>query len=103
MINWDEYQYNQDICLRILNEGTVNEISVKLLEYGWHQHGRIRITAIVQITKSDDEDKWPISAKIELPIKTEGNIEFIMIESKPGIPRFKSIRRGEVVSLCDLN
>lgn len=103
MINWDDYNYNQEICLRVLNQGVINEIVVKLLEYGWHEHGRIRITAIVEIIKSDDNDKWPVNAKIELPIKTDGEISFIMLEHKKSIPRHKSIMRGEIVSLCNVN
>lgn len=103
MINWDDYNYNQEICLRVLSDGVINEIVVKLLEYGWHEHGRIRITAIVEIVKSDDNDKWPVNAKIELPIKTDGEISFIMLEHKQSIPRHKSIMRGEIVSLCNVN
>lgn len=103
MINWDDYNYNQEICLRVLSDGVINEIVVKLLEYGWHEHGRIRITAIVEIIKSDDNDKWPVNAKIELPIKTDGEISFIMLEHKQSIPRHKSIMRGEIVSLCNVN
>ena len=103
MINWDDYNYNQEICLRVLNQGVINEIVVKLLEYGWHEHGRIRITAIVEIIKSDDNDKWPVNAKIELPIKTDGEISFIMLEHKKSSPRHKSIMKGEIVALCNVN
>ena len=103
MINWDDYNYNQEICLRVLNQGVINEMVVKLLEYGWHAHGRIKITAIVEIVKSDDNDKWPIKAKIELPIKTDGEISFIMLEHKQSIPRHKSIMKGEIVALCNVN
>ncbi len=103
MINWDDYNYNQEICLRVLNQGVINEIVVKLLEYGWHEHGRIRITAIVEIIKSDDNDKWPVNGKIELPIKTDGEISFIMLEHKQSIPRHKSIMKGEIVELCNVN
>lgn len=102
MINWDDYKYNQEICLRILNNGVINELVVKLLEYGWHQHGRIRITAIVEIIKSDDDSKWPISAKIELPIKTDGEISFIMLEHKESIPRCKTIMKGEIIEICNI-
>ena len=102
MINWDDYKYNQEICLRILNNGVINELVVKLLEYGWHQHGRIRITAIVEIIISDDDSKWPISAKIELPIKTDGEISFIMLEHKESIPRCKTIMKGEIIEICNI-
>lgn len=102
MINWDDYKYNQEICLRILNNGVINELVVKLLEYGWHQHGRIRITAIVEIIKSDAASKWPISAKIELPIKTDGEISFIMLEHKESIPRCKTIMKGEIIEICNI-
>ena len=102
MINWDEYNYNQEICLRILNNGNINEVVVKLLEYGWHAHGRIKITAIVEIVKSDDAEKWPVDAKMELPIKTDGVINFIMLEHKQSIPRHKTIHEGEIVALCNI-
>lgn len=103
MINWDDYKYNETICLRILNDGQVDETVVKLLEYGWHEHGRIRITAIVEIISSSDESKWHIGAKMELPIKTDGVISFIMLEHTPGIPRHKTIHRGEIIAICNLD
>jgi len=102
MINWDDYNYNQEICLRILNYGTINEVVVKLLEYGWHAHGRIKITAIVEIIKSDDNEKWPVDAIMELPIKTDSVIKFIMLEHKQNIPRYKTIHEGEIVALCNI-
>ena len=103
MINWDDYKYNEEICLRILNDGNIDEVVVKLLEYGWHEHGRIRITAIVQIVKSSNESKWHLDAKMELPIKTDGVISFIMLEHLAGIPRHKTIHTGEIVALCNVN
>ena len=103
MINWDDYKYEEEICLRILNGGDIDEVVVKLLEYGWHAHGRIRITAIVEIVKSSDESKWHLGAKMELPIKTEGVISFIMLEHTNYVPRHKTIHTGEIVALCNVN
>jgi len=103
MVNWDDYNYGQEICLRILNDGVVDELVVKMIEYGWHAHGRIKITSIVEIIKSDNVSKWPVSAKIEFPIKTDGEISFIMLEHKESIPRHKTIMKGEIVGLCNLN
>jgi hypothetical protein len=102
MINWEDYKYNEEVCLRILSEGSVDETSVKLLEYGWHAHGRIKITAIVEILKSSNESKWHIGAKMELPIKTDGEISFIMLEHTNYVPRHKTIHKGEIVALCDI-
>jgi hypothetical protein len=100
MIDWDLYKYNEEICIRVLNEGVINEMTVKLLDYGWHEHGRIRITAIVEIIKSDDPTKWHLGAKIELPIKTDGKIKFHIIEKTLNIPRQKTVYEGEIIAVC---
>ena len=101
MIDWNDYNYNQEVEIRVLNEGTINELTLKLLDYGWHEHGRIRITAILEVTKSDDVQKWHIGAKLELPIKTDGVIKFIQLEKTPNIPRFKTIREGEIIAFIN--
>lgn len=99
MIDWDSYKYGEEICLKILHLDEIKEIRVKLLEYGWHEHGRIRITAILEIISSDSPE-FSIGAHLELPIKTDGVIDFIMIEHLPGIPRHKTIHTGEIVAVC---
>lgn len=100
MIDWDSYQYNEEICIRVLVEGVVNEMTVKLIDYEWHAHGRIKITAIVEIIKSDDPSKWHLGAKIELPIKTDGKIKFHILEKTPNLPRLKTVYEGEIVAVC---
>jgi hypothetical protein len=98
MINWEDYNYNQEVCIQILNNGEIDNVTVKLLEYGWHEHGRIKITAIVEILNSSDEKKWHIGAKMELPIKTDGEISFIMLEHTNYVPRHKTIHKGEIIA-----
>jgi len=101
MIDWDNYNYNQEVSIKVLNEGVVNELTLKLLDYGWHAHGRIKITAILEVIKSDDLNKWHIGAILELPIKTDGLIKFIQIEHNQNPPRLKTIRECEIIAFTN--
>jgi hypothetical protein len=102
MINWDDYKYNQKFSLSIEDGERTDEVQVQLIEYGWHEHGRIKITAKLQVMSSDKPVVWHKDAIIELPIKTEGVISFIVLEHTSNIPRYKTIHKGEIKKMTVL-
>jgi hypothetical protein len=71
MINLEKLPYNT--VLSLLFDDSVR-IECKIKEYAWSPH-RHPLYAILEIIKTEDHEKWPISSEMYFPLEAEEDVD----------------------------
>ena len=93
MINWEEYKFNEEHNVQIVDGEETFTLKVKMIEYEWSLH-RKPYLADVQIIESNNETIYPLESIMRLPIKTEENINFLLFAPIDKAPAREFKRKG---------
>jgi len=78
MINWEEYNYNDELNLKLVEtNGVTIDLKVVFEDTEWTPH-RHPYLADVKILESSDETMYPLNGVMRLPLHTEDTLKFLM-------------------------
>jgi hypothetical protein len=95
MINWEEYKFNEEHNLEIMDGDRIFELKVKITEYEWSLH-RKPMLADVQIVESSDLEMYPLNSIMRLPMVTEDFVNFLLFAPIHMSPAREFKRKGYI-------
>lgn len=93
MINWLDLKFNQTLSMTIVNDNTIYDLKVKLVEYEYSVH-RHPLIADVKIIESTDIETYPIDSIMRLPIETKDFVNFLLFAPIDMAPAREFKREG---------
>lgn len=99
MINWEDYKFNEEHNVQIIDGEETFTLKVKMIEFEWSLH-RKPYLADVQIIESNNEVVYPLESIMRLPIKTEEQINFLLFAPIDKAPAREFKRKG-LISLIN--
>jgi len=98
MINWEEYNLNEEHNVQIIDEEQTFTLKVKLIEYEWSLH-REPYLADLKVLETNDETMYPLDSIMRLPIKTKDNVNFLLFSPIDMAPAREFKRKGNITLL----
>lgn len=98
MINWEEYDFNEEHSVKIVDGENTFNLKVKVIEYEWSLHRKPYI-ADVQVVESNDVEEYPLNSIMRLPLKTEDFINFLLFAPCHMSPARELKRKGFITLL----
>jgi len=78
MINWEQYNYNDKLDLKLVeNDGTTIDLKVMFEDTEWTPHRHLYL-ADIKILESSDETMYSLNGIMRLPLLTEDALKFLM-------------------------
>jgi hypothetical protein len=86
MINWEQYNYNDKLDLKLVeSNGTIIDLKVVFEDTEWTPH-RHPYLADIKIIESSDETMYPLNGIMRLPLLTKDSLKFLLFcptDTKP--------------------
>jgi len=98
MINWEEVKFNQEFCIKIVDEDKQFDLKGMLVEYEWTLHREPHI-ADVKVIESNDEEIYPLDSIMRLPIETKEYVNFLLFAPCDKSPAREFKRKGNITLL----
>lgn len=95
MINWEEYKFNEEHCVQIVDGDKTFILKVKIVEYEWSLH-RHPLLADVKVIESNDIETYPIDSIMRLPIETKDFVNFLLFAPCDMSPNREFKRKGTI-------
>lgn len=99
MINWQDYKFNQEHDVQIIDEEEIFTLRVKMIEYEWSIH-REPYLADLQVIETNNELIYPLESIMRLPIRTQDNVNFLLFAPIDKAPAREFKRKG-LISLIN--
>jgi len=99
MINWEDYKFNQEHNVQIIDEKETFTLKVKMIEYEWSLH-REPYLADLKVIATNNELIYPLESIMRLPIKTKDNVNFLLFAPIDMAPAREFKRKG-LISLIN--
>ena len=99
MINWEEYDFNDEQEVQIVDGDKTFTLKVKLIEYEWSLH-REPYLADLKVIETNNEKIYPLESIMRLPIKTKDNVNFLLFAPIDMAPTREFKRKG-LISLIN--
>jgi hypothetical protein len=98
MINWEEYNFNEEHNLQIVDDNETFTLKVKMIEYEWSLH-REPYLADLKVIETNNEEIYPLDSIMRLPIKTKDNVNFLLFAPCDMAPAREFKRKGNITLL----
>jgi hypothetical protein len=98
MINWEEYKFNEEHNVQIVDGENTFTLKVKMIEYEWSLH-REPYIADLKVIETNDETMYPLDSIMRLPIKTQDNVNFLLFAPIDMAPAREFKRKGNITLL----
>ena len=98
MINWENYKFNEEHNVQIIDEDQTFTLKVKLIEYEWSLH-REPYLADLKVLETNEETMYPLDSIMRLPIKTKDNVNFLLFSPIDMASAREFKRKGNITLL----
>jgi len=95
MINWEDYKFNEELSLQIIDDELTFKLKVKIIEYEWSLH-RHPFLADIQIVESDNHEVYPLNSIMRLPLETKETFTFLLFAPNEKEPNRAKIYLGKL-------
>ena len=95
MINWEDYKFNEEHLIQIIDDDKIFNLKVKMVEYEWSLH-RHPLLADVKIINSNDIEEYPLDSIMRLPIETKDYVNFLLFAPCDKSPGRELKRKGNI-------
>ena len=93
MINWEDYKFNDEHNVQIIDENETFTLKIKMIEYEWSVH-RKPYLADLKVIETTNETMYPLDSIMRLPINTEEKINFLLFAPIDKAPAREFKRKG---------
>ncbi len=98
MINWEDYNFNEEHNLQIVDGNETFTLKVKLVEYEWSLH-REPYIADLKVIETSNEEMYPMDSVMRLPIETKDSVNFLLFAPCDMSPAREFKRKGNITLL----
>ena len=99
MINWEDYKFNDEHNVQIIDENETFTLKIKMIEYEWSLN-RKPYLADLKVIATTNEEIYPLDSIMRLPINTEEKINFLLFAPIDKAPAREFKRKG-LISLIN--
>jgi hypothetical protein len=99
MINWEDYKFNDEHNVQIIDENETFILKIKMIEYEWSLN-RKPYLADLKVIETTNETIYPLDSIMRLPINTEEKVDFLLFAPIDMAPAREFKRKG-LISLIN--
>lgn len=95
MVNWNDYKYNEEISVTIIDGSIKYCLRVKIVDYEYNLHRHPHLVDLMVMETNNDE-VYPIASILRLPIETKDTVNFLLFAPCDKNPNRELKRKGEL-------
>ena len=95
MVNWNDYKYNQEISITIMDGGLKYCLRVMIMDYEYNLHRHPHLVDLKVVGTNNDE-VYPIGSVLRLPVETKDTVNFLLFAPCDKYPNREFNRKGNL-------
>ena len=77
MVNWNDYKYNQEISITIIDGGLKYCLRVMIMDYEYNLHRHPHLVDL-KVVETNNDEVYPIGSVLRLPVETKDTVNFLL-------------------------
>ena len=95
MVKWNDYKYNQEVSITIIDCDTTYCLRVKIVDYEYNLHRHPHLVDL-RVVETNNDEVYPVSSVLRLPIETKDSVNFLLFAPCDKNPNRELKRKGDL-------